>query len=77
VLRVEVTELKSRPSLLGACTTCPVLHEKLAESRSRIVLLEAELEALLLLLFLPVSCMLFRIWRFPILLIACRMRTMT
>jgi hypothetical protein len=28
VLRVEVAELKSRPALLGACTSCPVLHEK-------------------------------------------------
>jgi hypothetical protein len=29
VLRVEVVELKSRPALLGACTSCPVLHQKL------------------------------------------------
>jgi hypothetical protein len=29
VLRVEVAELMSRPSLLGACTSCPVLHEKM------------------------------------------------
>jgi hypothetical protein len=26
VLRVEVVELKSRPILLGDCTSCPVLH---------------------------------------------------
>jgi chromosome segregation ATPase len=26
VLRVEVAELKSRSTLLGACTSCPVLH---------------------------------------------------
>jgi hypothetical protein len=26
LLRVEVAELKSRPALLGACTSCPVLH---------------------------------------------------
>jgi hypothetical protein len=26
LLRVEVAELKSRPTLLGACTSCPVLH---------------------------------------------------
>jgi hypothetical protein len=26
VVRVEVPELKSRPALLGACTSCPVLH---------------------------------------------------
>jgi hypothetical protein len=24
VLRVEIDEMKSRPSLLGACTSCPV-----------------------------------------------------
>jgi hypothetical protein len=29
VLRVELDERKSRPSLLGACTSCPVLREKL------------------------------------------------
>jgi hypothetical protein len=29
MLRVELDEMKSRPSLLGACTSCLVLHEKL------------------------------------------------
>jgi regulator of replication initiation timing len=29
VLRIELDEMKSRPSLLGACTCCPVFHEKL------------------------------------------------
>jgi hypothetical protein len=29
VLRVELDEMISRPSLLGACTSCPILHEKL------------------------------------------------
>jgi hypothetical protein len=29
VLRVELDEMKSRPSLLGAFSSCPVLHEKL------------------------------------------------
>jgi hypothetical protein len=29
VLRAELDEMKSRPSLLGACTSCPALHEKL------------------------------------------------
>jgi hypothetical protein len=29
MLRVEVAELKSRPALLGACTSSPVLHAKL------------------------------------------------
>jgi hypothetical protein len=34
VLRVEVAELKSRPALLGACTSCPVLHAKIDEMHS-------------------------------------------
>jgi hypothetical protein len=29
VLRVELDEMKSRPSLFGTCTSCPVLHGKL------------------------------------------------
>jgi hypothetical protein len=29
VLRVELAELQSRPTLLGACTSCPGLHKKL------------------------------------------------
>jgi uncharacterized protein YhaN len=29
VLRVELAELQSRPTLLGACTSCPALHEKI------------------------------------------------
>jgi hypothetical protein len=29
LLRVELDEMKSWPSLLGACTSCPILHEKL------------------------------------------------
>jgi hypothetical protein len=31
VIRVEVAELKSRPALLGACTSCPILHAKIDE----------------------------------------------
>jgi hypothetical protein len=31
VLRIEVAELKSRPTLLGACTSCPILHGKIDE----------------------------------------------
>jgi hypothetical protein len=42
VLRVELAELQSRPTLLGACTSCPSLHEKIVELRSRIVSLEAD-----------------------------------
>jgi hypothetical protein len=37
VLRVELAELQSRPTLLGACTSCPGLHERIVELRSRIV----------------------------------------
>jgi hypothetical protein len=37
VLRVEVAELKSRFALLGACTSCPVLHEKIDEMHAYIV----------------------------------------
>jgi hypothetical protein len=44
VLRVELTELQSRPTLLGACTSCPGLHEKNVELRSRIVSLEVDLK---------------------------------
>jgi hypothetical protein len=44
VIRVEVAELKARPALLGACTSCPVLHEKIDEMHAYIVSLEAELK---------------------------------
>jgi hypothetical protein len=37
VLRVEVAELKSRSALLGACTSCPVLHGKIDEMHAYIV----------------------------------------
>jgi hypothetical protein len=51
VLRVELAELQSRPTLLGACTSYPALHEKIAEFRSRNVSLEADLKVLV-----PTSC---------------------
>jgi hypothetical protein len=51
MLRVELAELQSRPTLLGACTSCPGLHEKIAELRSRIVSLEADLKVPI-----PTSC---------------------
>jgi predicted nucleic acid-binding Zn-ribbon protein len=51
VLRVELTELHSRPTLLGACTSCPSLHEKIVELRSRIVSLKADLKV-----SIPTSC---------------------
>jgi hypothetical protein len=51
VLSIELDEMKSRHSLLGACTSCHVLHEKLdvfvAYARS----LEAALKA-----HVPTSC---------------------
>jgi hypothetical protein len=51
VLRVELAELQSRPTLLGACTSCPNLHEKIVELLSRIVSLEADLKV-----HIPTSC---------------------
>jgi predicted nucleic acid-binding Zn-ribbon protein len=51
VLRVELAELQSRPTLLGACTSCPGLHEKIAELQSCIVSLEADLKVPI-----PTSC---------------------
>jgi hypothetical protein len=46
-----LAELQSRPTLLGACTSYPALHEKIAEFRSRNVSLEADLKVLV-----PTSC---------------------
>jgi hypothetical protein len=40
VLRVEVAELKSIPALLGACTSCPVLHGKIDKMHAYTVSLE-------------------------------------
>jgi predicted nucleic acid-binding Zn-ribbon protein len=51
MLRVELVELQSRPTLLGECTSCPGLHEKIAELRSRIVSLEVDLK-----MPIPTSC---------------------
>jgi hypothetical protein len=45
VLRVELDEMKSRSSLLGACTSCPILHEKLDASLVYARSLEAQLKA--------------------------------
>jgi hypothetical protein len=44
VLRVEVDELKARPALLGACTSCPDLHEKIDEMHAYTVSPEAKLK---------------------------------
>jgi hypothetical protein len=51
VLRVEVAELKSSPTLLGACTSCPILHGKIDEMHAYIVLPEVKLKELV-----PTSC---------------------
>jgi hypothetical protein len=45
VLRVELDEMKSRSSLLGACTSCPVLHIKLDVFLVYARSLEAQLKA--------------------------------
>jgi hypothetical protein len=51
VLRVEVAELKSRSALLGACTSCPVLHKKIDQMHAYTVSLEAKLKEPI-----PTSC---------------------
>jgi hypothetical protein len=51
VLRVEVVELKSRPALLGACTSFPILHGKIDEMHTYIISIEVELKA-----HVPTSC---------------------
>jgi hypothetical protein len=51
VLRVEVVELKYRPALLGACTSCPILHGKIDEMHAYTVSLEAKLKEPI-----PTSC---------------------
>jgi hypothetical protein len=39
-----VAELKSRPALLGACTSCPVLHAKIDKMHAYTSSLEAKLK---------------------------------
>jgi regulator of replication initiation timing len=56
VLRVEVAELKSRTALLGACTSCRVLHGKFDEMHAYILSLEAKLKELT-----PTSCSTFEL----------------
>jgi hypothetical protein len=51
VLRVEVAELKSRSALLGACTSCLVLHEKIDDMHDYTISLEAKLKEPI-----PTSC---------------------
>jgi hypothetical protein len=56
VLRVDLDEMKSRPSLHGACTSCPVLHEKLDVLLVYARSLEAQLKA-----SIPTICSTFEI----------------
>jgi chromosome segregation ATPase len=77
VLRVEVPELKSRPALLGSCTSCPVLHEKIDEMHAYTISLEAKLKEPIPTSSLPFNCMLWRIWNLHIMLIVCRMKMMS
>jgi hypothetical protein len=51
VLRVELDEMKAWPSLLGACTSCPVLHKKLDVSLVYARSLEVQLKVPV-----PTSC---------------------
>jgi hypothetical protein len=51
VLWVDVAELESRSSLLGACTYCPVLHAKIDEMHAHTASLEAKLKEPI-----PTSC---------------------
>jgi hypothetical protein len=51
VLRVQVVELKSRPTLLGACTSCPILHGKIDEMHVYTISLEPKLKEPI-----PTSC---------------------
>jgi hypothetical protein len=51
VLMVEVVELKSRPALLGSCTSCSALHGKIDEMHADTVSLEAKLKE-----HVPTSC---------------------
>jgi hypothetical protein len=51
VLRVDVAELKSRPALLGACTSCLDLHGKIDEMHAYTISLEAKLKE-----HVPTSC---------------------
>jgi DNA repair exonuclease SbcCD ATPase subunit len=44
-LRTEYDDLKARPTLLGACKSCPTLHAKLVDARSTISSLEASLKS--------------------------------
>jgi hypothetical protein len=51
VLWVEVAKFKARPALLGACTSCPVSHEKIDEMHAYTVCVEAKLKEPI-----PTSC---------------------
>jgi hypothetical protein len=51
VLRVDVADINSRSAVLGACTSCPVLHAKIDEMHVYTASLEAKLKEPI-----PTSC---------------------
>jgi hypothetical protein len=51
VVRVDVAEFKSRSALLGACTSCPVMHAKIDDMHVYTASLEAKLKEPI-----PTSC---------------------
>jgi hypothetical protein len=77
VLRVELDEMKSRPSLLGACTSCPVLLEKLDACAAYARSLEAQLKAPIPTICSTCEINVVRIWSLHTMLIICRMRMMS
>jgi phage shock protein A len=44
-LRTEYDELTARPTLLGACKSCPTMHAKLVDARSTISTVDASLKS--------------------------------
>jgi hypothetical protein len=77
VLRVELDEMKSRPSLLGACTSCPVFHLKLDVSLLYARSLEAQLKAPIRTICSTCEINAVKKWSLHTMLIGCRMRMMS
>jgi DNA repair exonuclease SbcCD ATPase subunit len=77
VARVELDELRSRFALLGACTSCPILHAKLDESRACIKSLEADLKSLIATYCYSCEVTALKTLSLHTMLIACKMRMMS
>jgi regulator of replication initiation timing len=77
VLRIELDEMKSRPSLLGACTSYHVLHEKLDVSLVYARSLEAQLKAPIHTICSTCEINVVKNMELATMLIVCRMRTMS